>query len=80
MLADLGVRSLRLLTNNPDKIKGLADFGLEVTGTVALPVSATPHNLRYLMAKRDRMGHLIDLAEPGEPAATAAVGTGAVSR
>ena len=67
MLADLGVGSLRLLTNNPDKIKGLADFGLDVTGTVSLPVSATPHNLRYLIAKRDRLGHLIELNEPGEP-------------
>jgi 3,4-dihydroxy 2-butanone 4-phosphate synthase/GTP cyclohydrolase II len=64
MLADLGVCSLRLLTNNPDKVKGLADFGLNVTGTVSLPVSATPHNLRYLIAKRDRLGHLIDLTEP----------------
>ncbi|HXS61843.1 MAG TPA: bifunctional 3,4-dihydroxy-2-butanone-4-phosphate synthase/GTP cyclohydrolase II [Streptosporangiaceae bacterium] len=71
MLADLGVSSLRLLTNNPDKIKGLADFGLEVTGTVALPVSATPHNLRYLVAKRDRLGHLIELTVPGEPTAAA---------
>ncbi len=64
ILADLGVRSLRLLTNNPDKVKGLADFGLNVTGTVSLPVAATPHNLRYLIAKRDRLGHLIDLSEP----------------
>jgi 3,4-dihydroxy 2-butanone 4-phosphate synthase/GTP cyclohydrolase II len=64
ILADLGVTSLRLLTNNPDKVKGLADFGLAVTGTVSLPVTATPHNLRYLMAKRDRLGHLIDLPEP----------------
>ena len=63
MLADLGVSSLRLLTNNPDKIRGLADFGLKVTGTVSLPVSATPHNLRYLIAKRDRLGHLIELSE-----------------
>jgi 3,4-dihydroxy 2-butanone 4-phosphate synthase/GTP cyclohydrolase II len=67
MLADMGVRSLRLLTNNPDKIKGLADFGLEVTGTVSLPVKATPHNLRYLIAKRDRLGHLIELSERGDP-------------
>jgi 3,4-dihydroxy 2-butanone 4-phosphate synthase / GTP cyclohydrolase II len=67
MLADLGVTSLRLLTNNPDKIKGLADFGLEVTGTVSLPVNATPHNLRYLIAKRDRLGHLIELSERGDP-------------
>jgi 3,4-dihydroxy 2-butanone 4-phosphate synthase/GTP cyclohydrolase II len=68
ILADLGVSSLRLLTNNPAKIKGLSDFGLKVTGTVALPVSATPHNLRYLIAKRDRLGHLIELAEPTDGA------------
>ncbi len=74
MLADLGVESLRLLTNNPDKIKGLADFGLQVTGTVSLPVSATTHNLRYLVAKRDRLGHLIDLAEPSEAVSTRAGG------
>ncbi len=66
VLADLGVSSLRLLTNNPDKIKGLADFGLKVTGTVSLPVSATPHNLRYLIAKRDRLGHLIEVSERGD--------------
>ena len=64
ILADLGVSSLRLLTNNPAKIKGLSDYGLKVTGTVSLPVSATPHNLRYLIAKRDRLGHLIELSEP----------------
>ncbi|HEX6933008.1 MAG TPA: bifunctional 3,4-dihydroxy-2-butanone-4-phosphate synthase/GTP cyclohydrolase II [Streptosporangiaceae bacterium] len=69
ILADLGVSSLRLLTNNPAKIKGLSDYGLKVTGTVALPVSATPHNLRYLIAKRDRLGHLIELAEPPDGAA-----------
>ena len=70
ILADLGVSSLRLLTNNPAKIKGLSDYGLNVTGTIALPVSATPHNLRYLIAKRDRLGHLIELAEPADgPAA-----------
>ena len=64
ILADLGISSLRLLTNNPAKIKGLSDYGLKVTGTVSLPVSATPHNLRYLIAKRDRLGHLIELSEP----------------
>ncbi len=66
MLTDLGVCSLRLLTNNPAKIRGLSDYGLTVSGTVSLPVSATPHNLRYLIAKRDRLGHLIELAEPGQ--------------
>ena len=66
ILTDLGVSSLRLLTNNPAKIRGLSDYGLTVSGTVSLPVSATPHNLRYLIAKRDRLGHLIELAEPGQ--------------
>jgi 3,4-dihydroxy 2-butanone 4-phosphate synthase/GTP cyclohydrolase II len=69
ILADLGVSSLRLLTNNPAKIKALSDYGLKVTGTVSLPVSATPHNLRYLIAKRDRLGHLIELTEPAGGAA-----------
>jgi 3,4-dihydroxy 2-butanone 4-phosphate synthase / GTP cyclohydrolase II len=69
ILADLGVSSLRLLTNNPAKIKSLSDYGLKVTGTVSLPVSATAHNLRYLIAKRDRLGHLIELAEPAGGAA-----------
>ena len=64
MLADLGVTSIRLLTNNPAKVRGLAEFGLKVTGTVPLPVTPTPHNLRYLIAKRDRLGHLIELTEP----------------
>jgi 3,4-dihydroxy 2-butanone 4-phosphate synthase/GTP cyclohydrolase II len=63
ILADLGVSSLRLLTNNPAKVRGLAEFGLTVTGTISLPVSATPHNLRYLIAKRDRLGHLIELSD-----------------
>ncbi len=60
MLTDLGVRSFRLLTNNPAKVVGLAGFGIEVSGRVALPPAPTPHNLRYLTAKRDRLGHQID--------------------
>ncbi|MGI9004735.1 MAG: bifunctional 3,4-dihydroxy-2-butanone-4-phosphate synthase/GTP cyclohydrolase II [Streptosporangiaceae bacterium] len=74
ILADLGVSSLRLLTNNPAKVKGLSDYGLKVTGTVALPVSATPHNLRYLIAKRDRLGHLIELTD--QPAVPGLAGHG----
>jgi 3,4-dihydroxy 2-butanone 4-phosphate synthase/GTP cyclohydrolase II len=57
ILADLGVRSLRLLTNNPDKHAALERFGLTVTGREPLPVQAGEHNLRYLLTKRDRMGH-----------------------
>ena len=60
MLADLGLRSLRLLTNNPAKVSGLAGFGIDVTGVVRLPVVATEDNLRYLIAKRDRLGHQLD--------------------
>jgi 3,4-dihydroxy 2-butanone 4-phosphate synthase / GTP cyclohydrolase II len=60
MLTDLSVYSLRLLTNNPAKIDGLAGFGVAVTGRVSLPSLPTAHNLRYLTAKRDRLGHQID--------------------
>jgi 3,4-dihydroxy 2-butanone 4-phosphate synthase/GTP cyclohydrolase II len=60
ILADLGVRSARLLTNNPAKVSGLSGFGIEVTGRVVLPVIPTPENLRYLTVKRDRLGHQID--------------------
>ncbi len=57
ILADLGVRSMRLLTNNPAKRAGLEGYGLRILGRVPLPVHATRHNLRYLRTKRDRMGH-----------------------
>ena len=59
MLLDLGVRSVRVLTNNPAKVAGLESFGVEVRGREALPVSVTEHNRRYLAAKRDRLGHTI---------------------
>ncbi|MER5206932.1 bifunctional 3,4-dihydroxy-2-butanone-4-phosphate synthase/GTP cyclohydrolase II [Streptomyces sp. NPDC002825] len=57
ILADLGVRSLRLMTNNPDKIDALTRHGLRVEGREPMPVQAGEHNLRYLRTKRDRMGH-----------------------
>jgi 3,4-dihydroxy 2-butanone 4-phosphate synthase/GTP cyclohydrolase II len=60
MLTDLGVSSMRLLTNNPAKLDGIAGFGLEVIGRVGLPSTPTPQNLRYLTAKRDRLGHQIE--------------------
>jgi 3,4-dihydroxy 2-butanone 4-phosphate synthase/GTP cyclohydrolase II len=57
ILVDLGVRSMRLLTNNPDKRAGLEGYGLRVIERVALPVRPTRENLHYLRTKRDRMGH-----------------------
>ena len=56
-LVDLGVRSVRLLTNNPAKTAALERQGLRVVERVPMPPSATAHNLRYLQTKRDRMGH-----------------------
>jgi 3,4-dihydroxy 2-butanone 4-phosphate synthase / GTP cyclohydrolase II len=63
ILYDLGVRSMRLLTNNPAKRSGMEGYGLRVVGREALPVRPTPENVRYLRTKRDRMGHLLDLSE-----------------
>jgi 3,4-dihydroxy 2-butanone 4-phosphate synthase/GTP cyclohydrolase II len=60
ILVDLGIKSMRLLTNNPAKRAGLEGYGLTVVGRVPLPVTVNPHNLRYLTTKRDRMGHQID--------------------
>jgi 3,4-dihydroxy 2-butanone 4-phosphate synthase/GTP cyclohydrolase II len=60
ILADLGIRSMRLLTNNPAKRAGLEGYGLEIVGRVPLPVRPHPENVRYLRTKRDRMGHLLD--------------------
>ncbi|MFE3943772.1 bifunctional 3,4-dihydroxy-2-butanone-4-phosphate synthase/GTP cyclohydrolase II [Streptomyces sp. NPDC059118] len=57
ILRDLGVHSLRLMTNNPDKTAALLRHGLAVTGREPMPVQAGEHNLRYLRTKRDRMGH-----------------------
>jgi 3,4-dihydroxy 2-butanone 4-phosphate synthase/GTP cyclohydrolase II len=60
VLSDLGIRSMRLLTNNPAKRAGLEGYGLRVLGREPLPVRAHPENVRYLKTKRDRMGHLLD--------------------
>ncbi|MEU2118371.1 bifunctional 3,4-dihydroxy-2-butanone-4-phosphate synthase/GTP cyclohydrolase II [Streptomyces sp. NPDC016459] len=69
ILGDLGVRSLRLMTNNPDKIDALTRYGLMVRGREPMPVTAGEHNLRYLTTKRDRMGHDLPWLD-GPPAST----------
>jgi 3,4-dihydroxy 2-butanone 4-phosphate synthase/GTP cyclohydrolase II len=57
ILRDLGVRSVRLLTNNPDKTSSLEDYGVPVKARVPLTPHPNDHNLAYLLTKRDRMGH-----------------------
>lgn len=60
ILRDLGVRTMRLLTNNPDKVYQLADFGLEITERVPIQIEATRYDLRYLLTKKNRMGHILN--------------------
>ena len=59
ILADLGLRTIRLLTNNPRKIVGLEGYGLEIVEQMPIKVKPNPHNARYLKAKREKMGHLL---------------------
>lgn len=59
ILRDLGVRTMRLLTNNPDKVYQLEEFGLRITERVPIQVDANDFDRRYLRTKRDKMGHLL---------------------
>ena len=59
ILAALGIRRLRLMTNNPQKVVGLAGHGLEIVERVPLVAHAGPFNAHYLETKRDKMGHLL---------------------
>ncbi len=61
ILRDLGVRKMRLITNNPKKIVGLQGYGLEVTGRVPIEIEPLPENYRYLKCKKDKLGHMLDL-------------------
>ncbi|WP_326567119.1 bifunctional 3,4-dihydroxy-2-butanone-4-phosphate synthase/GTP cyclohydrolase II [Amycolatopsis rhabdoformis] len=65
ILADLGVRRLRLITNNPAKYGGLEGYALDIVGRVRLPVAQTPHNVRYLRTKQERMGHDLGVLASG---------------
>jgi 3,4-dihydroxy 2-butanone 4-phosphate synthase/GTP cyclohydrolase II len=60
ILNDLGITTIRLMTNNPAKYGGLDGFGLEITGRVPLISKPNPENLEYLRTKRERMGHLLE--------------------
>ncbi len=72
ILADLGVRSMRLLTNNPTKRAGLEGYGLTIVGREPLPPAVTEENVRYLTTKRDLMGHELPDLDPGSGGVAAA--------
>ncbi|MEN8142003.1 MAG: bifunctional 3,4-dihydroxy-2-butanone-4-phosphate synthase/GTP cyclohydrolase II [Thermodesulfobacteriota bacterium] len=63
ILRDLGVRKMKLITNNPKKIVGLEGYGLDVTDRVPVEVEPDPENLKYLQCKKDKMGHMLDLID-----------------
>jgi 3,4-dihydroxy 2-butanone 4-phosphate synthase/GTP cyclohydrolase II len=60
ILVDLGVTTMRLMTNNPSKYGGLEGFGLDIVERVPIESSPTPENIQYLRTKRERMGHMLE--------------------
>lgn len=63
ILRDLGVKTMRLLTNNPDKVYQLSEFGLEITDRVPIQMPATDHDRFYLETKKKKMGHILESVE-----------------
>ncbi len=63
ILRDLGVKKMRLMTNNPKKLVGLEGYGLEIVERVPIITGVCEYNIGYLRTKKEKMGHLIDLEE-----------------
>jgi len=63
ILADLGLKRLRIITNNPEKRTGIEGYGLEIVDQVPITVPPNPHNVAYLRTKQERMGHLLEITE-----------------
>ncbi len=80
ILADLGVRRIRLLTNNPRKIVGLAGYGLTIVERVHIEMEPTDRNMKYLETKRNKLGHLLELEACGVGASDTGCGTPSTER
>jgi 3,4-dihydroxy 2-butanone 4-phosphate synthase/GTP cyclohydrolase II len=63
ILASLGVRKMKLMTNNPKKIIGLEGYGLEVTGRIPIEIEPRPENIKYLITKCQKLGHLLNIEQ-----------------
>ncbi len=63
IIRDLGIKKIKLLTNNPKKIIGLEGYGLEITERVPIEIEPKPQNVRYLFTKKTRMGHLLNIED-----------------
>jgi 3,4-dihydroxy 2-butanone 4-phosphate synthase/GTP cyclohydrolase II len=59
ILRNLGIKKIRLISNNPKKRAGLIGYGLEIIDSIPIEIEANPHNISYLQTKRDKMGHSI---------------------
>jgi 3,4-dihydroxy 2-butanone 4-phosphate synthase/GTP cyclohydrolase II len=66
ILYDLGVRTMRLMTNNPTKRAGITGYGLEIVDRIPLVTEANPHNVRYLDTKATRLGHMLTEDDEGD--------------
>ena len=67
MMHSLGIRNIRLITNNPVKRAGLEGYGMKIVETIHLEVPANEHNQFYLETKRDKMGHFLNIARYEDP-------------
>lgn len=63
ILRDLGVKTLRLLTNNPDKVYQLEDYGIQILQRVPIQMEANSHDIFYLRTKQKKMGHILNYKE-----------------
>lgn len=61
ILKDLGIKTMRLLTNNPDKVYQLSDFGIEIIDRIPIEIEANKYDMDYLMTKKNKMGHILNI-------------------